>query len=150
MYPWVEASGGPEQYYIRPAWHLQSDVRSAWHLQSDILRSDVPPSSKGIWWPRVVLHQVSLTFTVRCKSVWHLQSDIPSSDVPSLVEASAGQEWYYIQSAWHLQSDIRSAWHVQSDIPSSDVPPLVGYLVVKTGTTSGQLDIWLSFGSCCH
>ena len=25
------------------------------------------PPGRGIWWPRVVLHQVSLTFTVRCK-----------------------------------------------------------------------------------
>ena len=77
----VEAAGGQEWYYMRSAWHLQSDVRSAWHLQSDIPRSDVPPN-RSIWWPRVVLLQVSLTFTVRCKSAWHLQSGMPRSAVP--------------------------------------------------------------------
>ena len=114
--------------------------------------------------PRAVLHQVSLTFTVRCKvglictvrhtkvrctphyrylvaksntmsgqldmSAWHLQSDIPRSDVPPL-EASGGQEQYYIRSAWHLQSDVRSTWHVQSDIPRSDVPPTTGIWWLK-------------------
>ena len=30
-------------YYIRSAWHLQSDRRSPWHLQPDVLGSDVPP-----------------------------------------------------------------------------------------------------------
>ena len=59
-----EAFSGQEQYYVRSAWHLQSDIRLAWHVQSDIPRSDVPPAT-GIWWPKAVLHQVSLTFAVR-------------------------------------------------------------------------------------
>ena len=55
------------------------------------LISDVPllPSiGRGIWWPRVVLHQVSLTFghPLGQANLW--------SDVHSLVEASSGQEWY--------------------------------------------------------
>ena len=29
MYPTVEASSAQDSYYIRSAWHLQSDVRSA-------------------------------------------------------------------------------------------------------------------------
>ena len=100
MYAPVEASGGQEWYYIRSAWHLQSDVRSAWHLQSGMPRSDTP-----------------------------------------LVEASGGQEWYYIRSAWHLPLDVRSAWHLQSGMPRSDVPS-ERHLVAKSGTTSGQLDIY--------
>ena len=51
--------------------------------------SDVPPG-RGIWWPRVVLHQVSLTFTVRHKVSLTLESDVPP------VEASSGQDWYYV------------------------------------------------------
>ena len=35
-------------------------------LDSDINCSDVPPS-RGIWWPRLVLHQITLTFTVTHK-----------------------------------------------------------------------------------
>ena len=89
--PLLQASGGQEQYYIR----------SAWHLQSDILRSDVPPT-RGIWWPRAVLHQVSLTFTVGCNvsltfAVRHTQV---RCNPP--VQASSGQEQYYVRSAWHL------------------------------------------------
>ena len=56
------------------------------------LWSDVPPSHRGIWWPRVVLHQVSLTFgqPLGQADLW--------SDVPP-VEASSGLEWYYLRSA---------------------------------------------------
>ena len=108
--PLVVASGGQEWYYIMSASHLQSDVRSAWHLQSGMSRSDVPPG-RGIWWPRVVLHQVSLIFTVRHTQV----------RCNPLVEASGGQEWYYIRSASHLQSDVKSAWHLQPGMARSDV-----------------------------
>ena len=64
------------------------------------------PPGRGIWWSRVVLHQV--------RSVWHFQelnwgdrwqSDIPSSDIQSdvpPVELSGGQEQYYMRSSWHL------------------------------------------------
>ena len=150
MYPLGEASGGQEQYYVRSAWYLQLDVRlawhvqtypgqmyplcyrhlvaksgitsgqlnmSAWHLQSDIPMSKVTPHATGIWWPRAILCQVSLT--------WHF--DICSQTYPgqmyTQLEASGGQEQYYIRSAWHLQSDVKSTWHLQSDIPRSDVPP---------------------------
>ena len=92
MYPPLQASGGQEWYY----------VRSAWHLQSDIPRSDVTSPGRGIWWPRAVLHQVSLTFTVRCQvrltlPVRHIQVRCKPP-----VEASGGQEWYYVRSAWHV------------------------------------------------
>ena len=48
--------------------------------------------------PRAVQHQVSLTFTVRCKvcltcTVWHSQVSCTS-----LLQASGVQEWYYIRS----------------------------------------------------
>ena len=86
--------------------------------------------SRGIYWPRAVLHQVSLTFgkplgqtdlqpdgplvETPCDQEWVLcqvsltfvqplgQADL-QSDVP-MVEASSGQKWYYIRSAWHLVS----------------------------------------------
>ena len=50
------------------------------------LWSDIPPS-RSIWWPRVVLCQVSLTFGQPLGQV-DLWSNVP------LVEASNGQEWY--------------------------------------------------------
>ena len=78
--PLEEASSDEEQYYIRSAWHLQSDVRSAWHLQSDV------------------------------RSTWHLQSDIPKSDVPTpqwrlLVAKSSTMSghlhiWWCFGSGW--------------------------------------------------
>ena len=64
-----------------------------------------------------------------------------------LVEASSGQEWYYCQVSLTFGQPLDQAdlW--------SDVTPLVEassdqvVLVVKSGTTSGQLDIWSAFGS---
>ena len=96
-----------------------------------------PPPSRGIWWPRAVLHQASLTFgeplgqadiqsdippveasgghkQYYIRSLWHSEASNwecnGQSDIPP-VEASGGQEQYYIRSAWHLHSCIRSVWH---------------------------------------
>ena len=55
MYPLVEACSGQEQYYIRSAWYLVK-LWSGWSL----LRCNTPGS--GIWWPRVVLTWVQLTW----------------------------------------------------------------------------------------
>ena len=78
MYPPVEASGGPEQFYIRSAWYLHFCIRLPWHLQIQTY-----PPSRGIWWSRAVLVKVILTFwrmqlrmqwTVRCsplrRGIW--------------------------------------------------------------------------------
>ena len=67
-----------------------------------------------------------------------LQSDIPCP----LVDASSGQEQYYIRSAWHLVSLwVRLTF-------SQMYSPGQRYLVAKnSGTTSGQIDIWSAFGS---
>ena len=108
--PPIEASGDQDWHNVKSGSHLQSEVRFAWHVQSHIPMSDVPPT-RGTWWPSVVLHQVSLTFTVGHTEV----------RCTPLVEASGGQEWYYVRSAWHLQSDVMSAWHLQSGIPRSDL-----------------------------
>ena len=70
--PPVEASSDEEQYYIRSAWHLQSDIRSAWPLQSDV------PLGRGILWPRTVLHHVILTFGYPLGQA-DIQSDVPPS-----------------------------------------------------------------------
>ena len=54
MYPPVEASGGQEQYYIRSSWHVE-ECNCQCSGQSDV------PPSRGIWWPRAVLHKVRST-----------------------------------------------------------------------------------------
>ena len=79
-----------------------------------------PTPSRGIWWPRAVLHQVTLTF---CEPLG--QADIQCDISP--VEASGGQEQYYIMSAWYLMS----LWP--------------GWPAVRC-----QLDIWWAFGSGWH
>ena len=68
-------------------------------------RWDVP-LSRGISWPRAVLHKVNLTF-------WRMQLRMQWTVRHTPVEASGGQEQYNIRSAWHLQSCIRSAWHFE-------------------------------------
>ena len=95
--------------------------------------------SRGIWWPRVVLCQVSLTCTVRCKVSLTFTVRHTQIRCTPLVEASGGQEWYYIRSAWHLQSDI----------PRSDVPPSRGIWWPRV-VLHHVIDMWLSFGSHCH
>ena len=127
--PLVDASGGQEQYYVKSAWHSQSHVRSAWHFQEIAiqLRRHLTvrcTPSRGIWWPRAVLHQVRSAWYLQShvRSAWHLQSDICRSDVPP----SRGIWWpravlHQARSAWYLQSHVRSAWHLQSDIPKSHV-----------------------------
>ena len=53
--PPVEAAGGQDQYYVRSTWHCaECNWEGRW-------QSNTPPS-RGIWWSRVVLHQVNLTF----------------------------------------------------------------------------------------
>ena len=51
------------------------------------------PTGRGIWWPRTVLCQVSLIFgqPLGQADLW--------SDEPPMIQASSGQEWYYIRSA---------------------------------------------------
>ena len=66
MYPPVEVSSGQEQYYIRSAWHLQSDIPSL----------DVPPVEASYG-------QVELTW------VW-----LTWAQMYAPVEASSGQDWY--------------------------------------------------------
>ena len=90
------------------------------------LWSGVPPS-RGIWWPRVVLHQVSLTFGQ------------PLGQVYPPVEVSSSQAWYYFWSfgsGWPVvrctpiddtlgQVDIFVRYLDQADL-WSDVPPHTG------------------------
>ena len=69
------------------------DKTQTWSLFkiSDVLfalRSDVPPG-RGIWWPRAVIHWVSLIFG-KPLGQGDIQSDVP------LLEASSGQEQNYI------------------------------------------------------
>ena len=85
-------------------------MKSGINLGQVDLSSEVPPG-RGIYWPRAVLCQVSLTFGQSLDQA-DLWSDVSScrghlvaktgtnlgpvdlnSDVPA-VEASSGQEWY--------------------------------------------------------
>ena len=68
-------------------------VRSAWHLQSDIPSSDVPPYKHLMDKTRTELGPVDL-----------------SSDIPP-VEASSDQEQYYVRSEWDVVSLwVRLTW----------------------------------------
>ena len=88
MYPLVEASGSQDQYYIRSTWH---SAECNWEGSR---QSDVPPS-RGIWWSRAVLHKVNLTFwRMQLRRQWTVRC-IP-------MEASSGQEQYYIRSDLHF------------------------------------------------
>ena len=105
MYPLVEASSDQEQYYIRSAWHLQSDVSSPW-----------PFTGRHTFTLRLSFvfkfSEVPGTFEHRCIS-WH--------------EASGGQVWYYVRSSWHLII----LW---VRLTFSQMSPSYRHLVMKTGT----------------
>ena len=122
MYPLVETSSDQEQYYIRSAWHLQSDVSSPWHLQKDI------PS-----------HCVIICVQILQMYLVHLSSDIPA------IEASGGQEWYYVRAQYY----VRSSWHLiilWVRLTFSQMSPSYRHLVMKTGTKLQGI-----MGSnCCH
>ena len=86
-------------FYRKDLCEAKHEMQSVFKF-SDVLfalKSDGPPS-RGILWPRVVLTWVQLTW----------------GQMYPLVEASCGQEWYYIRSAWHFVS-LRSGW--PSDYP---------------------------------
>ena len=131
MYPQGEASGGWELYYIRLSWHLVI-------LWVRLTFSQLYLLGRGISWPWMVLSQVILTFVHHLGQA-DIQSDVPqveasgakssttsgypdiwvsfglgwhSGRCTSLVEASGGQEWYYIKSYWYLvigcEADIQS------------------------------------------
>ena len=57
--------------------------------------SQMYPPSRGIWWPRVVLCKVSLTFSGNGKAI----EKAAYSQMYPPVEAPSGQEQYYIRSA---------------------------------------------------
>ena len=57
------------------------------------IQSDVPPI-RGIWLPRAVLHKVSMAFGLCLQAKDDIQSDAKN---PTPLEASGGQEKYYIR-----------------------------------------------------
>ena len=106
-----------------------------------IHQSDVPPD-RVISWPRVVLHQASLTFgqpEVRCS---------PLADI------SSGQEWYYFRSGSTLVRHTpfgtgilwpRGVLHQVSFTcgqPEVRCTPLLRHLLAKGDNTSGQAHLW--------
>ena len=132
--PLVEATSSQEQYYIRSPWHLE-ECNWEGTLQSDV------PLGRGIWWPRAVLHQVSMTF-------WRdafekIEKPADSQRYPP-VEASSGQEQYYIRSSWHLE-ECNWEGTLQSDVPLDRGiwwPRAVLHQVILTfGYPLGQADI---------
>ena len=115
MYPLLQASSDQEQYYIRSAWHLQSDVSSPWHLQSD---------TPSCW-------------VIICVQIFRCTWYIWAQTYP--IEASGGQEWYYVRSSWHLII----LW---VRLTFSQMSPSYRHLVMKTGTKLQGI-----MGSnCCH
>ena len=75
--PPVEIFSVEECFYIRPACgSSRPELRCT--------------PSRGIYWPRVILHQVSLTFGQPLG-----QADFQSDDPP--LQTSSGQEQYYIR-----------------------------------------------------
>ena len=145
MYPPVETSSNEEQYYIRSAWHLQSDIRSACHLQSDIPSTDVP-TRRNIWWPRLVLHQVSLTCTVRCKvsltftvrctpgrSIWWPRLGLHQVSLTCTVRCKVSLTFtvrYKVSWPFMVRHTQHRCTHQKE------------HLVAKTGITSGQHDMY--------
>ena len=126
----IEASGVHKQYYLRSSWHSEA---FNWECSG---QSDIPPS-RGIWWLRVVLHKVSLTFTVM-----HQVSLTFSAYRHTPIEASGVHKQYYLRSSWHSEAcNWECSWQ-------SDVPP-GRHLVVKSSTTWGQLGIYSHASLLC-
>ena len=76
-------------------------------------------------------------------SAWHLVSPwvrLTCGQTYLPVETSSSKEWYYFRSAWHLVN----LWF---RLTFGQMYPQYRHLVVKGGTTSGQLNIWSAFGS---
>ena len=119
----VEASSGQEWYYCRSAWHVISLGVRLMFCQMYPHPSPLNAPGRGIWWPRVVLTWVSLTWAhvllseidhlqfsrILCNRpssffIWNPQCPCQPLDTPPPVQASSGQEWYYCRSAWHVIS----------------------------------------------
>ena len=61
------------------------------------------PPGRGIWWPRIVLTWVPLTWAhVLLSAVFNRPSWVFKSTSPPPVQASSGQECYYCRSAWYV------------------------------------------------
>ena len=119
------------------------------------------PLCRGIWWPREVLHQVIMTLVilwprmVLCQVIMTFvhplgQADI-WSDISPAVEASGGQEWYYIRSPWHLVI-LRARLtfsQMYSPVEASGAQEWYWHRSSwpELSMMSGHLDIWLAFGS---
>ena len=128
------------------------------------IRSGIPPST-GMWWPELVLHQVRLTFTVRCNAsftftVWCNQLRcIPNISrtiwwprmVLTLVQLTLAH--VLLSAIDHLEfsrvlCNSASAYFICNpqyplDTTNTPVgpltpPPQYMHLVVKSHTTAGQ------------
>ena len=117
-------------------WHFvaKSRIRSYFQMMCT-LRWAVPPG-RGIWWPRGVLHKVILTFlyfqmrcTLRQQCNWECIGYSVSSEFQIrctlLVEASGGQEEYYIRSSWHSGECNWECMGYTVQISDEMYPPIV-------------------------
>ena len=121
MYLPVEASSGPEWYYIRSSWHLVILLGQA------RIQSDVPPS-RGIWWPRVVWTWVPLIWPhVLLSAIDHLQFSTVLCN--------------------RLSSFLICNPQCPTPLLPPDTPLPVRHLVAKSGTTSGEHDMSPACGS---
>ena len=126
------------------------------------LSSDVPPSGRAIWWPRMVLTLVQLhsahvlLSTIDCLEFSRVLCNSPSSYFiwnpqylltpnspagplmpPPQVQASSDQEWYYWRSAWH----IIDLWVRVMFCQMYPQPPRELHLVAKSGTNWGLVHL---------
>ena len=95
--PPVEESSGQQPYYIRSG--LTFTVECKVSLTFAVRHPGQMFPTRGIWWPRTVLHQVSLTFTVRYNFTLMCTVRYTQVRFTPLLQASGGQEQYYIRSA---------------------------------------------------
>ena len=115
--------------------------------------SPITPN-KGILWPRVILLWVRLAFgqpLVSCisQTPYTPYSPTPTPLPPAPVEASSGQEWYYVRSAWHVDSlwvrltfgQIYPHCH-PSPVEASSGQEWYFWVSLTSGQALGKADLW--------
>ena len=93
--------------------------------------------SRGIWWPRMVLYQVILTFG-------HLMGQ---ADIKSDVSPSRGIWW---PRAVPHEVILTFGYPLVQPNIQSDIPPSLRHLMAKNGTMSGHFDICSLEVSGCY
>ena len=133
--PPVQACHGQEWYYCRSAWHVINLWIRLMFCQM------YPPShypicplnapGRGIWWPRVVLTWVALTWAyVLLSAIDHLEF--------SRVLCNRVSEFHIFNP---------SVPPIPPSVPLTSHPPQYRHVMVRSGTTAGQHDMSSTCGS---